>query len=167
MAKSNLRPFLKMNIFKDSSIPETWVNSRGTHLVLHGVDGDGEGGVIPFHLLFLVHACLAALVLGGTDPHHSDPDDGEQEANTDHDDHDCAHSWNHTNTEPFTHTVRQVSSCVGLCAVLSTIQSTLHFVTPPPPRRHSNSNLTSVGSIQPCSNFCMNTICSYITQFYS
>lgn len=73
-----------------SSTPDTdYICCIYCPLYLHRIDCDGEGGVIPVHLiLFAVLLVPHGALVSGTDPEHSQNDHKHQEADTHHDD-DC------------------------------------------------------------------------------
>lgn len=59
----------------------------GSGRYLHGVDGDGEGGVVPGHLVLLAVLLVPQGVLvGGANAEHAQDDHEHQEADTHHDD---------------------------------------------------------------------------------
>lgn len=54
---------------------------------LHGVDCDGEGRVIPVHLILLAALCVPhGALVGWPDPEHAQDDHEHQEADTHHND---------------------------------------------------------------------------------
>lgn len=75
------------------------------YFYLHGVDGDGEGRVVPVHLVLLAALLVShgALVCS-SDAEHAQDDHKHQEANAHHDDNsggagnDCEGASAQTNT---------------------------------------------------------------------
>lgn len=59
-------------------------------LLIHRVDGDGEGGVVPFHLLFVVDSSIPAMTLGILDPRDSHGCQKGYESDADDTDNDDA-----------------------------------------------------------------------------
>ena len=69
------------------------VNAHRADILVHWVDGDGEGGVIPLHLGPLVRGHDLWPVVGSLDADHPEHDHEEQEADAHHHDDGHTHPW--------------------------------------------------------------------------
>lgn len=87
----------------DSHTHSSWKRTPAAQGYLHGVHSDGQGRVIPVHLVLLARVLVThRSLVCSSDPEHAQDDHEHQEADTNHDHHrGCAGNNCNQKTQPW------------------------------------------------------------------